>query len=63
MQDSDQKQPGYFIKPCVKSPNYKTPINKNPVVDELEISFSLKRGLLNEDVEHENQDMNVRVVR
>ncbi|XP_004228652.1 GTP-binding protein BRASSINAZOLE INSENSITIVE PALE GREEN 2, chloroplastic [Solanum lycopersicum] len=56
IQDSDQKQPGYFIKPCVKPLNYKTPINKNPVVDEPEISFSLKRGLLNEDVEHENQE-------
>lgn len=56
MQDFDPKQPGYFIKPCVKTANYKTPINRNPILDEPEISFSLKRGLLNEVVEHENQE-------
>ncbi|KAM3324450.1 GTP-binding protein BRASSINAZOLE INSENSITIVE PALE GREEN 2, chloroplastic [Capsicum chacoense] len=53
MQDFDPKQPGYFIKPCVKGTNYKTPINKNSILDEPEVSFSLKRGLLNG---HENQE-------
>ncbi|XP_016508148.1 GTP-binding protein BRASSINAZOLE INSENSITIVE PALE GREEN 2, chloroplastic isoform X1 [Nicotiana tabacum] len=56
MQDSDPKQPGYFIKPSIKSPNYRERINKNPIVDEPEISVSLKRGLLNEVVECENQE-------
>ncbi|PHT93764.1 hypothetical protein T459_01646 [Capsicum annuum] len=54
MQDFDQKQPGYFIKPCFKGTNYKTPIHKNPILDEPEISFSLKRGLMNEDENQEN---------
>ncbi|KAK4371688.1 hypothetical protein RND71_007072 [Anisodus tanguticus] len=49
MQEFDPKQPGYFIKPSIKTPTYKEPINKNPIVDEQEISFSLKRGLLNDE--------------
>ncbi|OIT33585.1 PREDICTED: GTP-binding protein BRASSINAZOLE INSENSITIVE PALE GREEN 2, chloroplastic [Nicotiana attenuata] len=55
MQDSDPKQPGYFIKPSIKSSNYRERINKNPIADEPEISVSLKRGLLNEVVECENE--------
>ncbi|XP_016481969.1 GTP-binding protein BRASSINAZOLE INSENSITIVE PALE GREEN 2, chloroplastic isoform X1 [Nicotiana tabacum] len=56
MQDSAPRQPGYFIKPSIKSPNYRERINKNPIADEPEISVSLKRGLLNEVVECENQE-------
>ncbi|CAN4089744.1 unnamed protein product [Withania somnifera] len=54
MQEFGPKQPGYFIKPSVKTPNYKVPINKNWILDEPDISFSLKRGLLNEDENQEN---------
>ncbi|CAN4114083.1 unnamed protein product [Withania somnifera] len=60
MQDFDPKQPGYFIKPCVKAPSYKAPINKNPILEEPEISFTLKRGLLNE---HENQEKDENIVK
>ncbi|CAK9169062.1 unnamed protein product [Ilex paraguariensis] len=56
MQDSDPKQPGFFIKPSPKNPNYKSTINKNPVLDESEISDSFKKGLLNELIEPENGD-------
>ncbi|XP_059278417.1 GTP-binding protein BRASSINAZOLE INSENSITIVE PALE GREEN 2, chloroplastic [Lycium ferocissimum] len=59
MQEFDPKQPGYFIKPSVKTPNYKESINKNPIVDEPEISFSLKRGLLNEFENQENVENQV----
>lgn len=51
MQDSDPKQPGFFVVPTPKTPNYKTRIHKNPVFDEAEISDSLKKGLLSETVE------------
>ncbi|XP_027182931.1 GTP-binding protein BRASSINAZOLE INSENSITIVE PALE GREEN 2, chloroplastic [Coffea eugenioides] len=51
MQDSDPKQPGFFVVPTPKTPNYKLRIHKNPVFDEPEISDSLKKGLLNETVE------------
>ncbi|XP_059665105.1 GTP-binding protein BRASSINAZOLE INSENSITIVE PALE GREEN 2, chloroplastic isoform X2 [Cornus florida] len=51
MQDSDPKQPGFFIKPSLKSPNYKLPIDRNPVADEPEISNSLKKGFLTELIE------------
>lgn len=51
MQDSDSKQPGFFVVPTPKTPNYKTRIHKNPVFDEPEISDSLKKGLLSETVE------------
>ncbi|KAA8549612.1 hypothetical protein F0562_001370 [Nyssa sinensis] len=53
MQESDPKQPGFFIKPSLKNPNYKLPIDRNPVADEPEISNSLKRGILKELVEPE----------
>lgn len=53
MQNSDPKQPGFFITPSPKNPDYKFPINRNPVAEELEISNSLKKGMLNELVEHE----------
>ncbi|KAH7849719.1 hypothetical protein Vadar_022085 [Vaccinium darrowii] len=53
MQNSDLKQPGFFITPSPKNPDYKFPINRNPVAEELEISNSLKKGILNQLVEHE----------
>ncbi|XP_019152178.1 PREDICTED: GTP-binding protein BRASSINAZOLE INSENSITIVE PALE GREEN 2, chloroplastic [Ipomoea nil] len=56
IQDSDPKQPGYFINPSTKSPNYKAPIDRNPIADEVDISNSLKSGLLNELVESENEE-------
>lgn len=51
MQDSDPKQPGFFIQPSDKSPNYKLRINRLPLAGELEISNSLKMGFLSEDNE------------
>ncbi|CAL5433823.1 unnamed protein product [Camellia sinensis] len=56
MQDTDTKQPGFFIKPSPKNPDYKSPINRNPVAEEPEISNSLKRGFLREHVESENDE-------
>ncbi|KAK9102563.1 hypothetical protein Sjap_019817 [Stephania japonica] len=53
MQDQDPNLPGHFIKPSVKDPDYKTPINRQPVADEPEISNSLKRGFLSELIEPE----------
>ena len=49
MQDSDPVQPGYFIKPSEKDPNYRSRIDRRPVAEEPEISDSLKKGLLVED--------------
>ncbi|CAH9106665.1 unnamed protein product [Cuscuta epithymum] len=56
MQDSDPRQPGYFINPSTKPLNYKTPIDRNPILDEAEISSSLKKGFLNEPVEAEDEE-------
>lgn len=56
MQYSDPKQPGFSINPIPKNPNYKSPIDRNPVAEEPEISNSLKRGMLNELIEPENDD-------
>uniref|UniRef100_A0A5B6YN14 Putative nitric oxide synthase n=1 Tax=Davidia involucrata TaxID=16924 RepID=A0A5B6YN14_DAVIN len=56
MQDSDPKQAGFFIKPSLKNPNYKLPLDRNPVAEEPEISNSLKRGILKELGEPENQE-------
>lgn len=56
MQDSDPKQPGYFIVPIQKSSNYKPPIDKTPIFEESEISDSLKKGFLDEDIANENDD-------
>ncbi|PIA64316.1 hypothetical protein AQUCO_00100061v1 [Aquilegia coerulea] len=53
MQESDPKLPGYFIKPSVKSIDYKPQINRQPIAEEPEISISLKRGNLQELVEPE----------
>ncbi|OVA08433.1 GTP binding domain [Macleaya cordata] len=54
MQESDPKLPGYFIKPSNKDPDYKTPIFRQPIAEESEISNSLKRGNLNELIEPED---------
>ncbi|XAR62411.1 Nitric-oxide synthase (NADPH dependent) [Bertholletia excelsa] len=56
MQDLDPKQAGFFVRPSPKNPDYKSPINRNPVVDEEEISNSLKRGILKELVEPKDDD-------
>lgn len=57
MQDSDPKQPGFFITPSIKDSNYKLPIDKNPLADEAHIPDSLKKGFLlelDEDPENPN---------
>lgn len=51
MQDSDRKQPGFFTKPLTKCPHYKKFTRMDPIVDESEISDSLKRGVLNEIID------------
>ncbi|XP_057509916.1 GTP-binding protein BRASSINAZOLE INSENSITIVE PALE GREEN 2, chloroplastic-like [Actinidia eriantha] len=56
MQNTDPKQPGFFVKPSPKNPNYKSPIDRNPIAEEPEISVSLKRGFLKERVEPENDE-------
>ncbi|KAL6976754.1 hypothetical protein U1Q18_025540 [Sarracenia purpurea var. burkii] len=57
MQSTDPKRPGFFVKPSPKNPDYKSPINRNAVADEPEISNSLKRGFLGELVEAENGEI------
>lgn len=57
MQDSDSKQPGFFIKPAPKSPDYKLPIDRKPVAEEPEISNSLKKGLLRGLVEEDDPEI------
>ncbi|KAL6576736.1 hypothetical protein OROMI_011012 [Orobanche minor] len=53
MQDFDPKQPGHFVEPSAKGPNYKKFKKMTPVLDESDISESIKRGFANEifDVE------------
>ncbi|KAK6145097.1 hypothetical protein DH2020_021917 [Rehmannia glutinosa] len=53
MQDIDPKQPGFFVEPSTKGPNYKKFKRMTPVLDESEISEAIKKGLANEmsDVE------------
>ncbi|KAM7523297.1 hypothetical protein LguiA_013199 [Lonicera macranthoides] len=48
MQNSHSNQPGFFIKPTPKNPDYKSPIKKIPIADETQISDSLKRGVIRE---------------
>ncbi|CAA0825762.1 P-loop containing nucleoside triphosphate hydrolases superfamily protein [Striga hermonthica] len=48
MQDIDPKQPGFFIEPAAKGPNYKRFRKMVPVLDDSEISDSIKRGFANE---------------
>lgn len=49
MQDSDPSQPGFFIKPSPKDPNYRFRIDRRPVAEEPQISYTLKMGFLMED--------------
>ncbi|CAA2992296.1 GTP-binding BRASSINAZOLE INSENSITIVE PALE GREEN 2, chloroplastic [Olea europaea subsp. europaea] len=56
MQDSDSKQPGFFVKPLPKSHRDKKIGKKGSFVDESEIPDILKRGLLNEIVEIEKPE-------
>lgn len=56
MQDSDPKQPGYYMIPNPRKPRQKSRIDKNPVFEESEISDTLKRGLLNEPIVVENDE-------
>lgn len=56
MQGSDSMQPGYFINPSTKSHNYKTLFDRNPIVDEVDISNSLKKGFLNEPMESKGEE-------
>ncbi|XP_050220434.1 GTP-binding protein BRASSINAZOLE INSENSITIVE PALE GREEN 2, chloroplastic [Mercurialis annua] len=44
IQDSDPKQPGFFTKPSVKDPNYKSTSYLVPLSLEYELSHSLKTG-------------------
>ncbi|XP_048499982.1 GTP-binding protein BRASSINAZOLE INSENSITIVE PALE GREEN 2, chloroplastic isoform X2 [Beta vulgaris subsp. vulgaris] len=58
MQGLDPKLPGFYIKPTLKNPDYKLPISRKFVIDEPEVSNSLKRGVLNELVEPPNPPLN-----
>ncbi|KAL8262942.1 hypothetical protein R6Q59_024291 [Mikania micrantha] len=51
MQDTDPKQPGFFITPSIKDSNYKLPIDRNPIADETHIPDSFKKGFLVESDE------------
>ncbi|XP_047954918.1 GTP-binding protein BRASSINAZOLE INSENSITIVE PALE GREEN 2, chloroplastic [Salvia hispanica] len=51
MQDFDPKQPGYSVKPSAKGEHYKKFKKMTPILDESEISDSLKRGMANEILE------------
>ncbi|GJR28364.1 GTP-binding protein brassinazole insensitive pale green 2, chloroplastic [Tanacetum coccineum] len=46
MQETDPKQPGFFIKPAAKDQNYKMGIDKNPLAEETHVSEFLKKGFL-----------------
>ncbi|KAJ9153365.1 hypothetical protein P3X46_026812 [Hevea brasiliensis] len=46
MQDSNPKHPGFFTKPSIKDPNYKSGEHLIPVSLEFEFSNSLKRGVV-----------------
>ncbi|KAL0459897.1 UNVERIFIED_CONTAM: GTP-binding protein BRASSINAZOLE INSENSITIVE PALE GREEN 2, chloroplastic [Sesamum latifolium] len=48
MQHFDRKQPGFFVSPKIRGPNYKKLKKMTPVLDESEITDSLKKGLVNE---------------
>ncbi|KAL3649312.1 hypothetical protein CASFOL_005715 [Castilleja foliolosa] len=55
MQDFDPKQPGHFVEPSAKGPNYKMFKKMTPISDESEISDSIKRGFANEMIETEDK--------
>uniref|UniRef100_A0A7N0ZVM7 Uncharacterized protein n=1 Tax=Kalanchoe fedtschenkoi TaxID=63787 RepID=A0A7N0ZVM7_KALFE len=51
MQSADVNQPGYFLKPSKKDADYKIRARRGlVVVDEAEVSSSVKKGFLGEDV-------------
>ncbi|CAO2842128.1 unnamed protein product [Amaranthus hypochondriacus] len=58
MQDSDPKLPGFYVQPTPKNPNYKSPISRKFVIEEIQASDSVKKGILNEHVEPENPPLN-----
>lgn len=59
MQDLDPIKPGFYVKPAPKNPDYKLPISRKSVLDEPEVSNSLKKGVLNELVaEPQNPPLN-----
>ncbi|KAI3826556.1 hypothetical protein L1987_00604 [Smallanthus sonchifolius] len=65
MQESDPKQPGFFIKPSIKDSNYKIPIDRNPIADETHIPDSVKKGFLvesDEDLKNPNPNFQRPVV-
>ncbi|KAI3837495.1 hypothetical protein MKW92_042119 [Papaver armeniacum] len=59
MQGLDPKLPGYFLKPLEKNPDYKMKLNRQPIIDESEISSSIERGNLDEidDSEEEKVEL------
>ncbi|KAL0460483.1 UNVERIFIED_CONTAM: GTP-binding protein BRASSINAZOLE INSENSITIVE PALE GREEN 2, chloroplastic [Sesamum latifolium] len=57
MQDFDPKQPGFFVQPSTKGPNYKKFKRMTPVSDESEITDSIKRGLANEIMDVEGNEI------
>ncbi|KAI3975423.1 hypothetical protein MKX01_037941 [Papaver californicum] len=57
MQGFDPKLPGYFMKPSEKKPDYKMNLNRQPTVDESEISNSIKRGNLDDFNELEQEKL------
>ncbi|XP_048235418.1 GTP-binding protein BRASSINAZOLE INSENSITIVE PALE GREEN 2, chloroplastic [Ricinus communis] len=56
IQDSDPKQPGFFTKPSIKDPNYKSRSSLVPISLESEFSNSLKTGVVIDDDEAETHD-------
>ncbi|PWA60579.1 P-loop containing nucleoside triphosphate hydrolases superfamily protein [Artemisia annua] len=59
MQETDPKQPGFFVTPAVKDENYKMGIDKNPVADETHVSEFYKKGFLVEFGENGENGENV----
>ncbi|XP_021757978.1 GTP-binding protein BRASSINAZOLE INSENSITIVE PALE GREEN 2, chloroplastic-like [Chenopodium quinoa] len=58
MQNLDPNLPGFYVTPATKNPDYKLPISRKFVLDEPEVSDSLKRGVLNEFEETQNPPLN-----
>ncbi|KAI3832408.1 hypothetical protein MKX03_020642 [Papaver bracteatum] len=57
MQGLDPKLPGYFMKPSDKKPDYKMKLDRQPIIDESQISNSIKRGNLDEPNETEQEKL------
>ncbi|XP_021861561.1 GTP-binding protein BRASSINAZOLE INSENSITIVE PALE GREEN 2, chloroplastic isoform X2 [Spinacia oleracea] len=58
MQGLDPKMPGFYVKPATKNPDYKLSISRKFVIDEPDVSNSLKRGDLSEFVDSQNPPLN-----